>query len=71
LYFFKFHQPVVVTLASSSALSAAAPQVSVRVSDLLGRLLGPMAVILDTATRLSDGVVEMAKVNLKPQQGDR
>ncbi|CAB3360708.1 Hypothetical predicted protein [Cloeon dipterum] len=66
----KFHQPAVVTLASSSALTAAAPQVSVRVSDLLGRSLGPMSVTLDTATRLADGVVEMAKVNLAAQQGD-
>lgn len=62
---------MVVTLASSTALTAAAPQVSIRVSDLMGRSLGAMTVTLDTATRLGDGVVEMAKVNLVAQQGDR
>ncbi|XP_059484421.1 dolichyl-diphosphooligosaccharide--protein glycosyltransferase subunit 2 [Neocloeon triangulifer] len=66
----KFHQPVVVTLASAAALTAATPQVSVRVSDLLGRSLGPLTVTLDTATRQNDGVVEMAKVALAAQQGD-
>lgn len=52
-------------------MSAATPTVSVRVSDLLGRPLGPLAVSADTVTRLGDDVVELANAPLAPAPGDK
>jgi hypothetical protein len=60
-----------VTLASSTAVSAQSPSVSVRVSDLLGRPIGPLAVTADTVTRLGDDVVELANAALAPVAGDK
>jgi hypothetical protein len=67
----QFHQPVAITLASATAISADSPNVNVRVSDLLGRPLGALTVTIDTATRLGDDVVELANAPLTAVAGDR
>ncbi|XP_071515483.1 dolichyl-diphosphooligosaccharide--protein glycosyltransferase subunit 2 isoform X2 [Panulirus ornatus] len=62
----KFHVPVAITLASNVAVSAEAPQVQVRVTDLKGSSLGPLKVTADSATCDSDEVVIISKEILTP-----
>ncbi|XP_042210063.1 dolichyl-diphosphooligosaccharide--protein glycosyltransferase subunit 2-like isoform X2 [Homarus americanus] len=62
----KFHVPVAITLASNVAVSAEAPQVQVRVTDLKGSSLGPLKVTADSATRVADEVVIISKEPLTP-----
>ncbi|XP_068247232.1 dolichyl-diphosphooligosaccharide--protein glycosyltransferase subunit 2 isoform X1 [Palaemon carinicauda] len=62
----RFHVPVAITLASNVAVSAEAPSVQVRVTDLMGRSLGPLKVSADSATRESDEVVIISKEVLTP-----
>ncbi|KAK3880325.1 hypothetical protein Pcinc_015204 [Petrolisthes cinctipes] len=65
----KFHVPVAITLASNVAISADAPTVQVRVTDLKGNSLGPLKVTADSATRESDEVVIISKEKLAPLAG--
>ncbi|XP_050716459.1 dolichyl-diphosphooligosaccharide--protein glycosyltransferase subunit 2-like isoform X3 [Eriocheir sinensis] len=62
----KFHVPVAITLASNVAVSAEAPQVQVRVTDLKGNSLGSLKVTANSATRESDEVVIISKETLTP-----
>ncbi|XP_069960672.1 dolichyl-diphosphooligosaccharide--protein glycosyltransferase subunit 2 isoform X1 [Cherax quadricarinatus] len=62
----KFHVPVAITLASNVAVSAEAPNIQVRVTDLEGYSLGPLKVTADSATRVSDEVVIISKEPLVP-----
>lgn len=57
----KFHIPVAVTLASQSALSAENPSIRIRITDVLGTSLGPLAVTADSAKRVGDDTVLMTK----------
>lgn len=57
----KAHLPVAVTLASSASVSNENPRISVKISDILGKPLGPLTVIADSATRVSDDVVVLSK----------
>jgi len=58
------HVPLSVSLASAVSVSASEPNVVVSVTDLAGGSLGPMVVMLDTATRMEDGAVVAAKQSL-------
>jgi len=66
----KHHVPVVVSLSSSVSVSAASPVVTVAVTDLAGGSPGPMTLTLDTATRLQDGAVIIAKQKMEAVAGD-
>lgn len=57
----KFHVPIAVTLASSVSVSAKAPVVQVRVSNLMGKTLGKLSVTADTARHLGDDAVVLSK----------
>ncbi|XP_042864333.1 dolichyl-diphosphooligosaccharide--protein glycosyltransferase subunit 2-like isoform X1 [Penaeus japonicus] len=65
----RFHIPVAITLASNVAVSADAPRVQVRVTDLKGSSLGSLRVVADSATRDSDEVVIVSKEELSPLAG--
>ena len=67
----KHHVPVVVSLSSSVSVSAASPVVTVAVTDLAGGSPGPMTLTLDTATRLQDGAVIIAKQKMEAVAGDQ
>ncbi len=56
----KFHVPVSVSLDSPPTVSEASPKVRVRVSDLLGKSLGKMDVVVESAMRQTDGAVILA-----------
>jgi oligosaccharyltransferase complex subunit delta (ribophorin II) len=56
----KFHVPVAISLDSPPTVSEASPKVRVRVSDLLGKSLGKMEVVVESAMRQSDGAVVLA-----------
>ncbi|CAG2055222.1 unnamed protein product [Timema podura] len=68
----KFHLPVSITLASQAAVSLEQPQVTVKVSDLLGQPLSavPLTVTAESATRVGDDVVVLSKKKFEPVAGD-
>ncbi len=64
----KFHIPVAVTLADaeSSTVSSRKPKVAVRITDVLGASFPTMDVSVDSAMRVSDRAVIMAKTKMQP-----
>jgi len=66
-----FYVPVAVTLSDGSAVvHESSPKVRVRVTDLLGRALGSMSLVVDAATRASDGAVVLSKHKMTAVSGD-
>jgi len=66
----KFHVPVAVTLASPVTVSAKTPNVQVRVSNLLGKSLGKLTVMAETARHLGDDAVVLSKKPFVVSAGD-
>jgi len=66
----KFHVPVAVTNAQSSVISEAAPNVQVKITDLLGKSLGKMDVVIESAMKTSDGSTILEKIKMTPVSGD-
>lgn len=59
----KFHIPVAVSLASSIAISPEEPMVRVRITDLLGKPLGPL-----TVTARSDPMLDATPMTAVPKE---
>ncbi|XP_073991752.1 oligosaccharide transferase delta subunit [Rhodnius prolixus] len=68
----KFQNPIVVGLEGTGAVSLDNSKISVRVCDLLGQPLPfPLTVTLESATRVSDGVVILSKKKFQPVASDK
>lgn len=59
----KYHVPVTVT-AAKGAVSEAAPNIQVQITDILGKPLGNMDVTVESAMRKSDGVTVLANTKM-------
>jgi len=66
----KFHVPVAVTSVANAVVSEAAPNVQVKITDLLGKSLGKMDVVIESAMRVTDGTVVMEKTKMTPVGDD-
>merc|ERR1712168_581610 len=60
----KFHVPVAVTNVANSVVSETAPNVQIKITDLLGKSLGKMDVTIESALRTSDGHTIMDKTKM-------
>lgn len=64
-----FHIPVAITLASKSAVSKSDPKFQVKVTNILGKSLGSLNVVADSATRTLDDAVVLSQKQLTPKDG--
>ncbi|KAI9556768.1 hypothetical protein GHT06_016559 [Daphnia sinensis] len=64
-----FHIPVAITLASKAAVSKSEPKFQVKVTNILGKSLGSVTVIADSATRTLDDAVVLSQKQLTPKDG--
>lgn len=63
----KYHIPVAITLHGGTAVSLEQPNVKVSVTDILGNpLSNSVAVTVESATQVSNGVVVASKLKLSP-----
>nr|CAG4640807.1 EOG090X04WQ [Eulimnadia texana] len=61
-----YHVPVAVTLSSKSSVSKGEPSLKVKVSNILGKPLGSLNVVADSATRVQDDAVVLSQKQLSP-----
>lgn len=64
-----FHIPVAITLASKAAVSKNEPKFQVKVTNILGKSLGSLTVIADSATRTLDDAVVLSQKQLTSKDG--
>ncbi|XP_067666475.1 dolichyl-diphosphooligosaccharide--protein glycosyltransferase subunit 2-like isoform X2 [Haliotis asinina] len=67
----KYHIPIAVTLASPVAVSQSSPSIQVRVTNLMGGLLGQLTVTADSARHLGDEAIVLNKKPFKAASSDK